>query len=61
MRSVAGGGLHEAGVVFVDGVVGEVHVHLVEVVLGGGLVLLGGEAGQAFFVDKDPQRVAAGD
>ena len=46
---------------FVNRVVGEVHAHHILVFHRGLAVGLCGKSGKSFFVDKNTQRVAAGD
>ena len=49
--------LNKLRILLIDRVVGQVHILVVFVELGG--VLFGGESGQAFLVDVDPQRLIA--
>ena len=51
--------LHEAHGVLVDGVVGQMHLHVAHVVVGGLRVGSGGEPGQAILEKKYSQRLDA--
>ena len=47
------------GTIFIDRVVSEMHVHVIDIVLAHSLVLFGGESHQSFVVDVDPEGIAA--
>lgn len=50
---------HELWVVLIDGVVGEMHAHLIHIIRGWLLVLLRGEPCKSFMIEVDSQWISA--
>ena len=47
------------GIIFIDRIVGEMHIHVIDILLAHSLVFFGGESHQSFVVDVDSEGVAA--